>query len=74
MFNWMRWFHTAGLLLALVMAVVLCRTVAKQEARIDMLMSDMEQINLHLPGLIRSELSAQEERIVIRIEALLVKR
>ena len=69
-----RWLNAAGLLLALAAVLYLWAHVRKQEARIDALREDMNTVNLYLPSLIRSELSAQEERLYHRIESLLASK
>ena len=70
----MRWVHAASLLLVAVLAVCLGTHSKRQELRIDALSAELEIVQTQFPTWLRSELSAQEERIVLRIEALLAKR
>lgn len=66
---------------ALVLAVWLWSHSRSQEARIDALREDLVRVESYIPGLLRSELSAQEKRLMEKIdgrldqiEALLAKR
>ena len=69
---WMRWANVVGLFLAAGLAVYLCFCIESQEVRIKALRADLERVDEYLPRLIRSELAAQEARIIQRIEFLLV--
>ena len=72
--SWMRWANVAGLVLVALMAVFLWGHSRKQDERIRALRVELDSVQIHFPTWLRSELSATEERIIERIDALLAQR
>lgn len=58
---------------ALALCVWLHVKIRRQEIEIDAVKADLERVETYLPAMIRSELAAQEDRIIMRIEKLLAK-